>query len=87
MPKSCISLYEYMYLHVLNTYCLIVQFLSRNCREKSLDRKKVVPLGRLERPTRGLGNRCSIHLSYRGNQCLVKAFLFMCLQKRNNTAI
>ena len=26
-----------------------------------------VPLGRLERPTRGLGNRCSIHLSYRGN--------------------
>ncbi len=26
----------------------------------------MVPLGRLERPTRGLGNRCSIHLSYRG---------------------
>jgi hypothetical protein len=26
----------------------------------------LVPLGRLERPTRGLGNRCSIHLSYRG---------------------
>ncbi len=26
----------------------------------------VVPLGRLERPTHGLGNRCSIHLSYRG---------------------
>jgi hypothetical protein len=26
----------------------------------------VVPLGRLERPTRGLGNRCSIQLSYRG---------------------
>jgi hypothetical protein len=25
-----------------------------------------IPLGRLERPTRGLGNRCSIHLSYRG---------------------
>ena len=26
----------------------------------------LVPLGRLERPTRGLGNRCSIQLSYRG---------------------
>ncbi len=26
----------------------------------------MVPLGRLERPTNGLGNRCSIHLSYRG---------------------
>ena len=25
-----------------------------------------IPLGRLERPTRGLGNRCSILLSYRG---------------------
>ncbi len=28
-------------------------------------RKTVVGLGRLELPTRGLGNRCSIHLSYR----------------------
>ena len=27
-----------------------------------------VPLGRFERPTRGLGNRCSIHLSYRGSK-------------------
>ena len=27
-----------------------------------------VPLGRFERPTRGLGNRCSIHLSYRGSR-------------------
>ena len=27
--------------------------------------KKLVGLGRLELPTRGLGNRCSIHLSYR----------------------
>jgi hypothetical protein len=26
----------------------------------------MVPLVRLERTTRGLGNRCSIHLSYRG---------------------
>ena len=26
----------------------------------------MVPLGRLELPARGLGNRCSIHLSYRG---------------------
>ena len=26
----------------------------------------VVPQGRLERPTSGLGNRCSIHLSYWG---------------------
>ena len=26
----------------------------------------MVPLARLERATRGLGNRCSIHLSYRG---------------------
>jgi hypothetical protein len=26
----------------------------------------MVPLGRLERPTRGLGNRCSVQLSYRG---------------------
>src|SRR5260370_41494474 len=25
-----------------------------------------VPLGRLEHPANGLGNRCSIHLSYRG---------------------
>ena len=28
----------------------------------------MVPLGRFERPTRGLGNRCSILLSYRGTQ-------------------
>ena len=28
--------------------------------------RKVVPLARLERATHGLGNRCSIHLSYRG---------------------
>ena len=27
--------------------------------------KKLVGLGRLELPTRGLGNRCSVHLSYR----------------------
>ena len=27
-----------------------------------------VPLGRFERPTRGLGNRCSILLSYRGRK-------------------
>ncbi len=27
-----------------------------------------VPLRRFERPTRGLGNRCSILLSYRGNR-------------------
>ncbi len=27
--------------------------------------KELVGLGRLELPTRGLGNRCSIHLSYR----------------------
>ncbi len=32
----------------------------------------MVPLGRLERPTRGLGNRCSIRLSYRG---IIKAIL------------
>ena len=29
-------------------------------------RPNLVPLVRLERTTRGLGNRCSIHLSYRG---------------------
>ncbi len=28
--------------------------------------QKMVPLARLERATHGLGNRCSIHLSYRG---------------------
>ncbi len=28
--------------------------------------KGVVPLARVELATRGLGNRCSIHLSYRG---------------------
>lgn len=28
------------------------------------DYQKVVGLGRLELPTTGLGNRCSIHLSY-----------------------
>ena len=28
--------------------------------------RKLAPLGRLELPTRGLGNRCSVHLSYRG---------------------
>ncbi len=30
----------------------------------------LVPLGRLERPANGLGNRCSIHLSYRGSKYL-----------------
>jgi hypothetical protein len=35
-------------------------------REFQEDRMQLVPLGRLERPTPGLGNRCSIHLSYRG---------------------
>src|SRR5579872_198542 len=29
-------------------------------------RKELVPLDGLEPPTRGLGNRCSVHLSYRG---------------------
>lgn len=28
--------------------------------------KRMVPPGRLEHPTNGLGNRCSIHLSYGG---------------------
>ncbi len=28
--------------------------------------RKLAPLGRLELPTNGLGNRCSVHLSYRG---------------------
>ena len=28
---------------------------------------KLEALGRLELPTRGLGNRCSIHLSYRAH--------------------
>jgi hypothetical protein len=32
----------------------------------SVQLQKVAPLVRLERTTRGLGNRCSIHLSYRG---------------------
>jgi hypothetical protein len=29
-------------------------------------KKEMVPLDGLEPPARGLGNRCSIHLSYRG---------------------
>ena len=29
-------------------------------------------LGRVELPTNGLGNRCSIHLSYRANQQFVQ---------------
>ncbi len=28
--------------------------------------ERMVPPGRLERPTTGLGNQCSIHLSYGG---------------------
>ena len=32
--------------------------------------KPIVPPRRLERPTSGLGNRCSIHLSYGGYEIL-----------------
>ena len=35
--------------------------------------KEVVPLDGLEPPTRGLGNRCSVHLSYRGPYCALIA--------------
>ncbi len=36
--------------------------MSRNHKKTN---KKLVGLGRFELPTYGLGNRCSIHLSYR----------------------
>lgn len=36
--------------------------MSRNLQKTD---KKMVGLGRFELPTHGLGNRCSIHLSYR----------------------
>ena len=32
-------------------------------------------LGRVELPTNGLGNRCSIHLSYRADACVYRAAL------------
>ncbi len=35
--------------------------------------EEVVPPGRLERPTHGLGNRCSIRLSYEG-KCQLHAW-------------
>jgi hypothetical protein len=35
----------------------------------------MVPQGRLERPTSGLGNRCSIHLSYWGMKLIINAVM------------
>src|ERR1700686_5388083 len=42
--------------------------MSRKYRWKLL--KTMVALGRVELPTFGLGNRCSIHLSYRARELL-----------------
>jgi hypothetical protein len=38
---------------------------SFNYLSPNLCHRNLVGLGRVELPTRGLGNRCSIHLSYR----------------------
>lgn len=40
---------------------------------------KVAPLERLERSTSGLGNRCSIHLSYRGMMLNLELLVLLCL--------
>jgi hypothetical protein len=47
------------------------QFLEETKRMNPNSQKsneKMVGLGRFELPTHGLGNRCSIHLSYRPGQ-------------------
>ncbi len=44
-------------------YRVLVLFFS-----SSLNRISFMPLARVERATHGLGNHCSVHLSYRGTQ-------------------
>ena len=55
-------------------FMLFPQKVNEGSKSKSLritqNSRETVPPRRLERPTSGLGNRCSIHLSYGGYEIL-----------------